>query len=841
MAYTATIDEYQGDAFNYRAAGFRDAPGVLGYTIFQLAQGSAQAAYGALSSANDLDVYRLGWLVPGVYTLQVKAMAWQSNSTIAATYVPSLQMLDELGLTVPQASSNSGSLSFTVSQPGDYQVRLASPTGAATQYQLSYTFSGATPNVAANVVANMGGTLTEGQALKANYSFSDANGTAQVSPDIQWYAYNASTQRWQPMAGANEPSYVLTAQDVGKWLAYTVSFVDNQGYLESKASTATSAAILAASVPVDTTPPLAPRWSSQSAWHYTVNPCVTLTTSLGVIELELFSNAAAATVDNWLAYVNSGFLDGLIFHRVIQQFMIQGGGFDPNWIQQTDTYAPVVLESSNGLSNLRGTLAMARTSDPNSATSQFFINQVDNLFLNFDPLVPQTQGSGYAVFGHVVAGMAVVDQIAAESTATIAGMSNVPTVETLIQTAIQSRAGVAYTATGSIAIDAIEATGSWTYSLDAGKTWVRGVGHALSLAPGHYAANSIWIRQWDAAGNPSASDARVGNELVVDVISPHYIGGQFLTDASASSVHVFTFSESLRWGLGSIGVCDNQGAEIMRFASDSTFAQLSGQELHLQIEGLLHDGVVYHLQIPAPALLDLAGNVLVSDQTVPHAGAEVIAGHVYEWKNHTLLSDVRLDFTSHSSATWVTLHTDHDGLFTTPVLDSADWSLQAHQVIASGDMGPAVITIADALAALKLAAGRNPNADGSPVSPYQFIAADVNGDGRVTSADALAIFKMALGTSDAPAREWLFVDEGQDFWNEKTQDFSVIRSAVNWSKNLPAYSGTHNLVAVLKGDVDGSWAAPAGAIDLDAINSNYFIDLAAKMGVPLAQWGVWAV
>ena len=591
-------------------------------------------------------------------------------------------------------------------------------------------------NVVANVVANVGGALTEGQTLTAVYTFSDANGTAQVSPDVQWYAYSATTQRWSPVAGANKDSYVLTAQDVGKRLAYTVSFVDNQGYLESKASSATSVPIAAATGPVDTTAPLAPRWSSQSAWHYTVNPHVTLTTSLGVIELELFPNAAPATVDNWLAYVNSGFLDNLIFHRVIKQFMVQGGGFDANWVQQTDTYAPVALESHNGLSNLRGTLAMARTPDPNSATSQFFINQVDNLFLNFDPSVPTSQG--YAVFGQVVQGMDVVDQIAAEPTATIAGMSNVPAIETLIQTAVQSQAGVAYTATGSIAIDALEASGTWAYSLDAGQTWRPGSDHVLTLTPGYYKADSIWIRQWDAAGNQSVNDAHVGNALVV----------------------------------GTTGL---------------------------------------------------------------------LSGHVYEWKTHALLSDVQLDVSVPDAPAWLTLHTDHEGRFSAPLLLGANGTLLVHKTLTRGDTGFAAITTADALAALKLAAGRNPNADGAPVSPYQFMAADVNGDGRVTSADALAIFKMAQGASVAPASPWLFVDEAQSFWNDATHPFSLNRNAVQSQPQLLANIGTHNLVAVLLGDVDGSGAAPVGASDLDAIASSYFSDLAAKMGVPLAQWGIWPV
>jgi len=146
------------------------------------------------------------------------------------------------------------------------------------------------------------------------------------------------------------------------------------------------------------------------------NPEVVLETNFGDIIIELFSDDAPITVDNFLAYVNSGFYDGLLFHRVIYGFMIQGGGFyiqqhpDGNYIAQADPCEPIVNESYNGLSNLRGTIAMARTDDPNSATSQFFINHVDNLEL--DPNDEDPNDFGYCVFGQVVDGMDVVDAIA---------------------------------------------------------------------------------------------------------------------------------------------------------------------------------------------------------------------------------------------------------------------------------------------------------------------------------------------------------------------------------------------------------------------------------------------
>ena len=135
---------------------------------------------------------------------------------------------------------------------------------------------------------------------------------------------------------------------------------------------------------------------------------VQIVTNMGAITVELDAAKAPKSVENFLSYVKTGFYNGTIFHRVIPGFMIQGGGFTPDF-RQKPTQAPIVNEASNGLSNLRGTIAMARTSIPNSATSQFFINVADNKFLDYS--APTMQGAGYAVFGHVTAGMNVVDKI----------------------------------------------------------------------------------------------------------------------------------------------------------------------------------------------------------------------------------------------------------------------------------------------------------------------------------------------------------------------------------------------------------------------------------------------
>ena len=157
------------------------------------------------------------------------------------------------------------------------------------------------------------------------------------------------------------------------------------------------------------------------------NPKVVIDTNRGSITIELYEKQAPATVANFLKHVDAGFYSGLVFHRVIRDFMIQAGGFDAQ-MQKRDPLGVVQNESRNGLHNVRGTIAMARLDDPNSATSQFFINVKDNASL--DPLGAR---AGYTVFGRVVSGMTTVDAIAAVSTGSRDGYDDVPLKPVVIQ------------------------------------------------------------------------------------------------------------------------------------------------------------------------------------------------------------------------------------------------------------------------------------------------------------------------------------------------------------------------------------------------------------------------
>lgn len=183
---------------------------------------------------------------------------------------------------------------------------------------------------------------------------------------------------------------------------------------------------------VATTVPLILAYPAEAAKTHKskeTNPVVRMTTSLGAIEIELEAKRAPVTTENFLRYVREGFYDGTVFHRVIPGFMVQGGGFEPR-MKRKEPRGPINNEADNGLTNVSGTIAMARTADPHSATSQFFINTVDNENLNHS--AKTGTGWGYAVFGKVSKGMDVVKKIEQVPTTTFGPYRDVPKHDVLI-------------------------------------------------------------------------------------------------------------------------------------------------------------------------------------------------------------------------------------------------------------------------------------------------------------------------------------------------------------------------------------------------------------------------
>jgi peptidyl-prolyl cis-trans isomerase A (cyclophilin A) len=190
-----------------------------------------------------------------------------------------------------------------------------------------------------------------------------------------------------------------------------------------------AAVLLAAQAALIAPPPAAPLAPQSSPAPAAAGPVVAMDTTLGAIRIALDKDKAPVSTENFLSYVRAGHYDGTVFHRVIPGFMAQAGGFDAQ-MKQKAVRAPIKNESTNGRSNRRGTLAMARTNDPNSATAQFFINVADNTRLDSSGGAP-----GYAVFGHVLEGMDVVDRIVAVPTQTRGMHQNVPVTPVVIKTA----------------------------------------------------------------------------------------------------------------------------------------------------------------------------------------------------------------------------------------------------------------------------------------------------------------------------------------------------------------------------------------------------------------------
>ena len=222
----------------------------------------------------------------------------------------------------------------------------------------------------------------------------------------------------------------------------------------------------------------------------------------------------------------------------------------------------------------------------------------------------------------------------------------------------------------------------------------------------------------------------------------------------------------------------------------------------------------------------------VADVLPPPPVTSGLGGNAYHWKTGARLGGVAVNGSG--------VNTGSNGAYAIDGLSAGSYTVSAAKVLTGGET-EGVITSADALAALKIAVGRSPNADNSAATPYQLISADVTKDGKVTSADALAILKMAVKRSDAPAREWIFVDEKYDFWNEATGRFTTTNASLPKPADLaitvdPAVRSEVNLVALLKGDVNGSWTAPAQSTFLP---DSYFQALASanQTAIHIAQFG----
>jgi len=262
---------------------------------------------------------------------------------------------------------------------------------------------------------------------------------------------------------------------------------------------------------------------SASSAKWVNKPEVTISTTLGKFVIELFPESSPVTVENFLDYVSSKFYEGLLIHRVIPEFVIQMGGFEPTMRLKVPPNDPIKLESNNGESNLRGTVGMARLSDPsyNSATSQFFVNLVDNRYLDYK----SDSSPGYAVFGAVSAGMDVIDQIAQLSTQTVFPHQNVPVSDVVIHGASLSQLGMLYSTDGDLVLDGIVGGDIAKFSLDGGVSWSYsferlGDDYFISLPEGAYSPGTLKLVVVHNNGTSQMVPFIPATQLVVDKTPP---------------------------------------------------------------------------------------------------------------------------------------------------------------------------------------------------------------------------------------------------------------------------------------------------------------------------------
>jgi peptidyl-prolyl cis-trans isomerase A (cyclophilin A) len=706
MAWVATIDEQD---LPLTGGGYQDAPFNLA-TTFRLAPGAGQKALGLLT-ASDNDVYSLGVLPVGSYTFTVALGTWYSGAGFGGASLPTLGLFSSAGGAPIAQSSAAGTLNHQIDAPGTFFVGvLGTPGAPASQYALNYERVAPPPNQAARASTSISGTPVPGNVLSLTGSLSDGNGTASASLSFQW------TSGGQVVGSGN--TYTVRTEDVGRAIDVLVSFIDDAGYLETFSPAALTGRLASA-----------PKLVFDPTLTVAVAPQVRLQTTLGDLVMELQPARAPASVSNLLAYVEDGYYGGTLFHRVVSGFVVQGGGYTPGLVYKEPSYDPIPLESANGLSNVRGSVAMARTSQPDSATSQFYVNLVDNR-ASLD--AAGSQPPGYAVFGTVVSGMQVVDALAGVPTS-----SSVPRTDVLITAATQTVAGLAQGRTATLPLTDLEPGGAWQYSLDAGKSWAAGSGSSLVVPEGRYGLGDILVRQTDAAGNPSAGTNRFATELVV---------------AESSELQPLV--------------------------------------------------------------------------------------RVYAWKSHAMLAGVVLE-----SAGQPTVVTGTDGakLQNGDIDPTIDIAATLPVAQAQQPALDAAVTLRDAVSILKMVANQPVNPSGRALSPYQALAADFDGNGAVSLADALGVLRHAVGLPAATAPRWAFVDEADAGMPARATTSPGLVPAT--LAGVTPVDGHVGLVGVLRGDVDGSWQAPAGTPQLEADYFTGLVDgLAAQhpaAGFALSQWGVY--
>ncbi|HYF20062.1 MAG TPA: carboxypeptidase regulatory-like domain-containing protein [Ramlibacter sp.] len=385
---------------------------------------------------------------------------------------------------------------------------------------------------------------------------------------------------------------------------------------------------------------------------------------------------------------------------------------------------------------------------------------------------------------------------------------------------------------GTDTIDGSALTQSLVLHLEPG--WWSHVGAKATTisAPGQVTVNFGTVIETASGG--SAADQITGNS-VSNLLTGNAGADRLVGGAGNDTLQGGTGNDTLEGGAGNDALEGGEGTDTAVYAGLRSAFSITRSGTSATVTGATGTDVLSGVE-----------QLAFDDGTL---GLAVPQGMVYHWKTHQLLAGVQVSVSAGTSTGGNT--TGADGQFQFAGVPPGSYAVSAQRSAADAASG---ITTSDALAALKIAVGINPNANGLKLSPFQVMAADINRDGKVTTADALAILKMAVKAAGAPTPEWLFFRESMDLWNESQQASSLTRAATlweaapagpgvrkaEWSSSLAAVplqeDTTVNLVAVLQGDVNGNWSA-AGATDLDVTSPGYFQALGAQLGMPTDVWG----
>ena len=513
---------------------------------------------------------------------------------------------------------------------------------------------------------------------------------------------------------------------------------------------------------MDTEYPRTPSLSARGVTAPLVDPQVRFDTTLGSFTLELDPELAPLSTANMLGYVQADFYDNTLFHRIVNDPLpsgmqiVQGGGLAAGLVAKT-TGGPIALESDNGLSNVRGSVAMARGSGADTGTSQFFINVQDNLFLDYvNQATPQ-----YAVFGKVVAGMDVIDAMAAKPVKTVGGYENVPVTDIVVsQSNVVQEPSTVYSRSGVLDVGRLETGGRWIYSIDGGVTALTSTAAQLSLAEGRYAVGDILIQQSDAANNTS-KPTLYGRTLVVDKTAPQVT--QLNPVDGASSIHpardlVLTFSEDIQVGSGQLLLKTAAGQSVATYTSGDAALQVQGKTLTLNPATNLSLNTSYTLSWTEGAVTDLAGNPLAAGSGYDFSTADSAARF---WKSPTLAP--------------------------------------------ANSQTRSAVDLQDAIAVLKMIVGLPVNTGNVALSPYQAIAADFDQNGAVELSDAIAILKMVVDLPVSAQPSWKYYEASLLPASLSLGQGTDLSGWLPPAAQATQASASVDIVGVLTGDVDGSW------------------------------------